>query len=249
MWGRCRGFVIGLLLLGSVSTGALADLTGFTIGVYIDDGAHPSCSGSAKAMFRWMGLSVLNIDAETFNVGVLEGIDMVYFPGGSSLPYIEKMSSEGKAALVEAVQEGMLYIGTCAGAMFAAEVQEWEGHRYSEGQLGVFLGDAVGPVPGICRPDEETCRTALRVNPDHDIAAGLVSPFLATYYNSPFLRATESSGTHVLADYVTTGEPAVVAQRRDKGWVLLTGPHPEWNRGAAWDFMRESIRWCLERSG
>ena len=227
---------------GTVST---EDLSQHVIGVYVDEGAHPSCTGSAIHMFEWMGFSTRPIETADVNGGTIDDLAAIYFPGGDSPPYIDRIRSAGKARLRAAVEGGLAYIGTCAGAMFAAEIQVWEGVRHSAGQLGVFRGEAVGPAPDICPDGEETCVVALVANADHCVAAEGPASILVRYYNSPFLRAAPDVETDVLATYAGTSAAAIVAQRRGEGWVLLTGPHPEWEGPQTWAFIKRCVLWSL----
>lgn len=237
--------VTAVCLLVTWSAAAGEDTSTYLIGVYVDEGAHPSCSGAAINMFRWMGFSTRRIVAADVNGGSIDDLAAIYFPGGDSPPYIDRITGAGKAWLRAAVADGMVYIGTCAGAMFAAEVQVWEGVRYTAGQLGVFRGEAVGPAPGICPDGEETCVVALVANAEHPVAADAASSLLVRYYNSPYLRADPEAETDILATYAGTGEPAIVAQRHGDGWVLLTGPHPEWEGDITWSFVKRCVLWSL----
>ena len=240
--------LIPAMLLGIAcicTVAAAQDLSEWMIGVYADAGAHPSCVSPAESMFRWMGFSTRRVYAEDLNDWQIDDLAAIYFPGGDSPPYIERISPLAKQRLRTAISNGMAYIGTCAGAMFAAEVQVWEGVDYTDGQLGVFQGAAVGPAPGICG-GEETCGTALRADPEHPVSQDASTTFMVRYYNSPYLEAEPDVETHVLASYVATGEPAIVAQRYGDGWVLLTGPHPEWERTMTWAFIKNCVLWSLD---
>jgi glutamine amidotransferase-like uncharacterized protein len=95
------------------------DLSEHVIGVYVDEGAHSSCSGAAINMFRWMGFSTRRIVAADVNGGSIGDLAAIYFPGGDSPPYIDRITNAGKIRLRAAVAGGMAYIGTCAGAMFS----------------------------------------------------------------------------------------------------------------------------------
>lgn len=246
-----KGLLRAILVVAALAAvvvsvaGTSADLSAYTIGVYIDAGAERACYSAAINMFRWMGFSIRAITAADVNEGAIGDLAAVYFPGGSSPPYIRRITPEGKAGLVAAVERGAVFIGTCAGAMFAAEVQVWDGERYTDGQLGVFRGEAVGPAPEVCGPGGGVCVAELVTNGEHPVAQGAPAVFTATYYNSPFLRADPDAETHILATYRATGEPAIVAQRRGLGWVLLTGPHPEWEHALTWTFMKNALLWVL----
>jgi len=240
-----RWMVLFLLLLtASMCARAVeASLDGYVIGVYVDEGARASCVSHAIEMFEWMGLTIREITAARVNAGGLSDLDAIYFPGGDSPPYIGRITRTGKQKLVDAVTGGLVYIGTCAGSMFAAEVQDSDGVRYREGQLGVFRGDAIGPAAGIC--EDEWCHTMLVANSEHPTSAGLPPEFPALWYNSPYFVSDPDAETCVLARYVATGEAAIVVQHRGDGWVLLTGPHPEYEGEETWGFMKRYLLWSL----
>jgi len=62
---------------------------------------------------------------------------------------------------------------------------------------------------------------------------------------APYLRADPDAETEILATYASTGEPAIVVQRHGDGWVLLTGPHPEWEGPDTWGFIKNCVLWSM----
>ena len=218
-----------------------------TLGLYVGEGAHPDCVGPAREMFESMGLHVREITAGDINNARVDDIDIFYFAGGESGPYIDDISAAGKSSLRQQVSEGAIYIGTCAGAMFGAAVQVWEGKNYSRGQLGVFPGDAVGPAPNICGPSGGVCKCMVDLNATHPAAQGLPESIEIYYYNSPFFRFHPDSSVEVIATYQATGVPTIVASEYGAGRVVLTGVHPEWIPGPPWELMTRATLWCLGR--
>lgn len=116
-------------LFAVASVMATEDLSPYVVGVYVDEGAHPSCSGAAINMFRSMGFSTRRIFADDVNEGSIDDLAVIYFPGGDSPPYIERITPTGRAGLRSAVAGGMAYIGTCAGAMFSRDSRQGAGVR------------------------------------------------------------------------------------------------------------------------
>ena len=219
-----------------------------TLGLYVGDGAHPECTRWAQQMFESMGLTIRDIEAADINAGDLDGIDIFYFAGGESGPYIRDISSVGRSRLRQPVRDGAAFIGTCAGSMYAAATQVWEGHRMTQGQLGVFAGDAVGPAPNVCGPNGGVCVCAIDLRPEHPITEGLPRSIELYSYNSPTFRWDPSEPVEIVATYAATGQPTVIAAAYGAGRVLLTGVHPEWTSGDPWDLMTEAARWCLQGS-
>lgn len=239
---RVSLLVLLAVAVPSVGLGA-DDLHDVVVGVYVDEGAHPTCVAHATTMFERMGFSTRSLPAEDVNRESFEGLAVIYFPGGDSPPYIDGISPMGRARLLAAIDDGMAYIGTCAGAVFAAEAQICEGKTYRDGQLGVFLGDAVGPAAGVC--PGEWCSASLSVHHEHASLSGAAAEIQVLFRNGPFFRPAPAAETHILATYTTTGEPAIVAQRRSAGWVLLSGPHPEYEVEGVWSFFKDCVLWSL----
>ena len=218
------------------------------VGLYIGDGAHPACTDAARRMFEAMGVRIVEITANHFNQDDVGGIDIFYFAGGESGPYIDDITAAGKAVLRRRVVEGAAYVGTCAGSMFAAAAQVWEGRTMRRGQLGIFSGDAVGPAPDICGPTGGVCTCWIDVDTEHPIGHGIPESIEISYYNSPFFRPSEGSPVEVVARYQKTGEPTIIAVSYGSGRVVLTGVHPEWIPGPPWDLMTNAVLWCLRQS-
>lgn len=230
------------------------------IGLYADNGAAEACVTAAENMFQWMGYTVERLDAETVNYEDLDHIDVFYFPGGSSGPYCRDITGRGRIKIRNLVSAGRGFIGTCAGGMFAAETQVWQGNASTDSQLGVFPGTAEGPIPEIyADPEIGMCRVNL--NASHPIARSVQAPSWIMYYNGPYFYADESADFDTVGTYDITGRPALVACSFEEGRVFLTGPHPEWeedsdrdgvsyfdgydDRGSDWELMRNATRWCL----
>jgi glutamine amidotransferase-like uncharacterized protein len=211
-------------------------------------------------MFEWMGYTLFLLDAEYVNHRDLEHIDLFYFPGGSAGPYVRNITSKGKEKIRNMISAGSGYIGTCAGGMFAAEIQIWKGTRYTWGNLNIFKGNAIGPIPEIYDdPGIGMCQVNL--HKPHPITNAHPDSMWIMYYTGPFFVGESATNTNVIGTYATTGRPALVAFEYGKGRVFITGPHPEWEEdddrdsvsyfdnyndlGSDWPLMRSATRWCL----
>ncbi len=230
-----------------------------TVGLYADDGAADVCVTAAGSMFAWMGYEVVELDAASVNQDDLSPFDILYFPGGSSDPYKEQIDAGGRDKIRERIRDGGCYIGTCAGAFYAAQTATWKGRDDSPGSLGLFPGTVVGPIPEIyAEPDFGMCQVNLE---DHPITEGQTDPAWILYYDGPYFEPDPDAGVEIVGRYEIGGEAALVAFEYGAGRVFLTGPHPEWeedddrdgvsyfdrfdDRGSDWDLMRQATRWCL----
>ncbi len=229
------------------------------VGLYADDGAAEACVTAATGMFEWMGYTVEQIVADTINDKDISRFDLLYFPGGSSDPFKADISAEGKDKIRQLVESGGCFVGTCAGALFAAERAVWEGEGEAGETLALFPGTVDGPIPEIyAHPGYGMCQVNLE---PHSITDGIQEPIQILYYNGPFFRPKPSAQVAVIGRYQIGNEPALVASEYGQGRVFLTGPHPEWeedddrdgvdyfdhfdDQGSDWDLMRNAVRWCL----
>lgn len=249
--------VLALVLTGCPGPANNADRT---IGIYVDAGAAAACVTAARNMFLWMGFTVEFIYSGTINNEDIGHIDVFYFPGGSSGPYIQDITPEGKEKIRQRIHSGAGYIGTCAGAMFAADTQIWQGVKYSTGQLGVFPGTAQGPIPEIF-PYPEFGMCQVNLNRNHATTDGQPDSLWIMLYYGPFMIANIGAAIETVGTYDMTGQPALVACEYGNGRVFLTGPHPEWEEdsdrdsvsyfdnfddfGSDWPLMLSATRWCL----
>lgn len=231
-----------------------------TIGIYTDDGASQSCIIAAENMFKWMGYKIESLDAEKINYGEIRHIDLFYFPGGSSRPYCEDLTEVGKDKIRQLISGGSSYIGTCAGAMFAAETQVWHDTAYSSAQLGIFPGTAKGPIPEIYDdPGVGMCQVNL--SKPHTITNSEPDSVWILYYNGPYLTPKAGVLVDIIGWYDITNTIALIGYTYGKGRVFLTGPHPEWEEdsdrdsvsyfdnyddlGSDWPLMYNATQWCL----
>ncbi len=233
------------------------------VGIYSGEGAADACVVAATCMFEWMGYETRHLQADDINGADVSDIDLFYFPGGSSAPYLSLITPAGRDVIRNAVGGGCGFIGTCAGALYACEKQVWDGVTVTEEQLGLFHGTGSGPNPeifaypeiGMCRVDIDTAHVISQNHPDS---------IWVMFYNGPCFEQTNPGdpGVFIVGRYALTGRAAFVACTFGNGRVFLTGPHPEWeedsdrdgitlfkeydDQGSDWDLMRSAAEWCLD---
>ena len=95
----------------------IADGAPVRVAVYVDRGAR------GVGAFRWtqivdqaVGIEALYVDGAAIRAGVLDSVDMLVMPGGSSRVEAESLGAEGQAKLRGFIERGGSYVGTCAGA-------------------------------------------------------------------------------------------------------------------------------------
>jgi len=178
------------------------------------------------------GARIQLVKAPFFTSGNWESeVDVVVFPGGRDLPYVEALAGEGCRRIRDFVLAGGKYFGICAGAYFGSQYIEFEkgeplevcGHR----ELGLYPGKAIGPLfeKNVFRYNSlEGARAT-------SIQWG-VKTFQVFYHGGcTFEEVEHHEQVNVLARYAELeGEPpAVILSKVGKGKALLSGVHPEYS--------------------
>lgn len=156
---------------------------------------------------------------------------LLIFPGGRDLPYLEKISPRGITAIKDFVAYGGRYVGLCAGAYFGAARLEFDSNLPSEirGErpLKLYSGTAIGPAFGAGTYDYSSRRGA---------KAALIE--LKTgqqgrvYYNGGcYFSEPGAPNERTLARYseISGNPPAIVSARVGAGAAILCGLHPEFD--------------------
>ena len=234
---------------------------------------HGGSPYNHAALFARSGHDISFVFATDILAGALSSFDAFVMPGGAYLAMqgqLEPLGAEGCRAIRQYVEDGGMYIGSCAGSYDAATVpprflelcpiqQElclldarvW---NTGDSRFGVIQSPGIGQI------------RARNVDPDHPVMVGMPDEFLITHYNGPFFE-----GGHALArvlggtDTFTAGENLlgagavallvdraaaagvanIVAGRRGLGRVVLFGSHPEFGSSLSLDDVSDSARMLL----
>ncbi len=150
--------------------------------------------------------------------------DLIWFPGGFAGEY--RYAINDHDPLIEFVNRGGYYVGSCAGAYFAADILSWQGDEKKDYDypLNFFLGTAAGPMVGELNWGDEAL---LLLSRENSVNAGF-GPVLPVYYfDGPYFAAFPETDYLILARYEKNNLPAVIAGHYGEGKYLLFGPHPE----------------------
>jgi len=261
---KCKYIILLLSLFLSLNTASVSfpvsNNEKITIGIYSGQGASEACIVAAENMFEWMGYEIKRFYAKNLEAGDLNDIDLFYFPGGNPFKYIDFISAKGKQRIRQRIKSGVGYIGTCAGAGFAAEQMKWRDELTSQDSLGIFPGISEAPNPRLFKFQEIGMSKVNLVKP-HAITDSESAFMWILNYNSPFFTVSEGSKVDIIARYDITEQLAMVACSYGKGRVFLIGLHPEWeedsdrdgisrfdnfdDQGSDWPLMKNVVRWCL----
>ncbi|UCD79662.1 MAG: Type 1 glutamine amidotransferase-like domain-containing protein [Desulfobacterales bacterium] len=230
------------------------------VAIYSGEGTYFRSIKAATRMFLWMGAEPQRIKPREIIDGQLKSFDILYMTGGWAVPYIRDLKNGGTAKIRQFVQEGGAYIGTCAGAFFAADYIYWEGKRY-EYPLDLFPGSARGPIAELAPwPGFKLCRINLSQK-YHAITNGEPASMMSLYYGAPWFDVPPGFKADVLATYDINNRPAILAYEFGQGRVFLTGLHTEFEEGSdrdnvlwdnglndpesEWPLMLNAVRWLV----
>lgn len=138
---------------------------------------------------------------------------LLIFPGGNFIRIGNSLSSSTTLNISHAIQNGLNYLGICAGAFFAGN-SPYNGLNLTSGvRFGFYSAEARGT---------------------HKTAVAITAPggqTLDQYWeDGPVL-----TGWGAVVGKYPDGTPAIVEGTFGNGWVILTGVHPEapagWRRG------------------
>ena len=160
---------------------------------------------------------------------------LLIVPGGNFVSMSSHLTAGTMAKVRTAVNAGTNYLGICAGGFLAGRFPSpYNSFNLSSGvQFGFYFPDENGaeaPVSELYgfRPD---------VGPQYAIRKAVVK--IATPTAPPLDQYWESgpqfSGWGAVVAKYPNGTPAIVEGRFGRGWVILSGVHPEapesWRRG------------------
>jgi glutamine amidotransferase-like uncharacterized protein len=166
-------------------------------------------------------LSIARLNYSTVNSPQLNGMSetqireyhLLIVPGGNFEQIGNSLTSSTTANLRNAIRNGLNYLGICAGAFFAGD-SPYNGLNLTSGsRFGFYSAEAHG-----------THKAGVAIT-----AAG--GQTLDQYWED----GPQLTGWGAVVGKYPDGTPAIVEGTFGKGWVILTGVHPEapasWRRG------------------
>ena len=211
---RTRGALLALclcFLLCACAPARRADIL-----LFAGSGTSANDVRAVERLLRAEGLGYATIGTEALNalpVATLRQYRLLIVPGGN-FEYMGNALTPGAARNVrEAVRGGLNYLGLCAGA-FMAGASPYNGFNLTEGVRFKFYALEAQKVRK---------------------AAVAVSVAGSSTFDHYWEDGPELSGWGEPVAKYPDGTPAVVQGAAGKGWVVLTGIHPEapesWRRG------------------
>ena len=135
----------------------------------------------------------------------LRAYRLMVVPGGNFIAMAESLTPSTTANVHNAVQGGLNYLGICAGAFLAGQGSYNSVNLTSGVQFGFYAAERRG-----------VRKAAVAI-------AGVGTPPVEHYWED----GPELTGWGVVVGRYPDGTPAIVEGSSGKGWVILTGVHPE----------------------
>lgn len=218
--------IVALFAIGSLTL-VLAYPTGMEgvrVAVYNGRGAMSSGSTALLNMFRWMNAEANYVNSTEIQQGVLDGYDIIVFPGGSPFDYYTYLGTIGRNAVIDFIAGGGSYFGICGGSVFG-----------TTNYLGLFNGHASGAVNGS---ETKVIPMIVNTNSTGPDLSNEPSTYEILYWNSGYFyssNATYMSTVIPIILYTQNNEPAMIAFKFGNGTVFLSHPHPEYEENGVLD--------------
>lgn len=160
------------------------------------------------------------------NINPLNNYDAIWFPGGWAYYYKFYLTAFGKQRIREFVNQGGVYLGTCAGSYFGCEYYIWEDVTYDDyaNYLNLFDGVAIGPEL-FEWPNYGV--VTVNMNMSHPANYNGNSTEDILLYGGGKLIPNEGASYDIIGTYAHNGEIAMLSTDYGNGKVILTAVHPE----------------------
>lgn len=223
-----------------------------SIGIYNGQGSWYESVEAIKNFLDAYAIEWKVFDEEdAVNLDLKDHFDLLWFPGGFAAEYKNYIADHSK--IINFVKEGGSFVGSCAGAYYAADILRWDGTDYAY-PLRLFDGKATGPLYGQIAWGEIG---TMILEAEHPANRGFNTEINMYYFDGPYFDSYEEDSIVVLARYETNQEPAVIAGSSGDGKYLLLGPHPEiggytaqdqdfnldGREGAKWPWLYAALEW------
>ena len=172
-------------------------------------GTSPNDAKAVETILRGNHLDYATVNSSQLNqMGEpqIRGYRLLIVPGGNFIDIGNSLSSGTTANIRNAVQKGLNYLGICAGGFLAGASSHYNSLNLTSGvNFGFYSAENQG----------------IRKATVAIVAAG--GPTLDQYWED----GPQFTGWGGIVAKYPDGTPAIVEGAFGKGWVILTGVHPE----------------------
>ena len=218
--------VVLLLVVGSLTL-VLRNPTGMEgirVAVYSDTGVLPHSATALPNMSLLMNADANYVNSTEIQQGVLDGYDIVVFPGGPASDYFSSLGVTGGLAVCDFVEGGELYFGICGGSVLGTDYYLRLFHGYT---ISAVISSGVKIIQLIV--NENSTGPDLSSEP---------STYGLLYWSSGYFYSdneTYVSTVIPITLYPQNNEPSMIVCRYGAGTVFLSYPHPEYEEDSERD--------------
>ena len=176
--------------------------------LFSGSGTSANDVAAVEAILKDRHLTYSTVNAQQLNgmsASQLMAYRLMVVPGGNFIAMAESLTPSTTANVHNAVQGGLNYLGICAGAFLAGQGSYNSVNLTSGVQFGFYAAERRG-----------VRKAAVAI-------AGVGTPPVEHYWED----GPELTGWGVVVGRYPDGTPAIVEGSSGKGWVILTGVHPE----------------------
>src|SRR5439155_5870418 len=209
----CRVLMIASLVLISTAVtacGVRADKGsgGAPILLFNGTGTSPNDVAALEAILNSNHFNYSTVNSSRLNEmgeSQIRAYHLLIVPGGNFIDIGNSLTSRTTANVRNAVQDGLNYLGICAGGFFAGN-SRYNGLNLTSGvRFGFYAAE-----------DRGIRKAAVAI-------AGPGAPTLDQYWED----GPQFTGWGAVVGKYPDGTPAIVQGTFGSGWVILTGVHPE----------------------
>ena len=205
------------------------------VAVFVDAGARNI------GAFRWLEITAraknviaMPIDGELVRNGVLESVDVLVMPGGSSVTESKTLGAKGREKIKAFVKNGGGYIGTCAGCCLLMESASHHpdmlhmipfkfGSSGGKAEMSIAFNDRAKELAGIKKGAQRITYSEGPVPIPSTPVEGANVEVVGTYNSDINTRSGKSRPS-------MAGRAAAIAGTYGKGRLFVTSVHPESDR-------------------
>jgi biotin protein ligase-like protein len=244
------------------------------IGIYTGAGASHSWLWFVEIFDRMGFHDLAFLDEAGIRQGGLKGVNVLAMSGGDTFAIAGGLGEKGSAKLSEFIEEGGLYLGSCAGAYLPLNSSKKPLNLFN--YVPAKISNLTKTLPQASRLREKFCtpygcsfifhpvREAVRLKTNGFTPFRWAGAFDAPLYGGPPMVSTDAS--RVLATYsgftdrtlflvdeklagdTMIGKAAVIRSKMGKGHLYLFGPHFEHPRfPVANQLVADAVYWDVRR--
>jgi glutamine amidotransferase-like uncharacterized protein len=205
-----------LALAGCARTESTSDASDASILLFNGTGTSPNDVAAVEQILKEKGLDYTTANSKRLNNMTepeLTGYRLIIVPGGNYISMGNSLTSEAARRIHNAVQQGVSYLGICAGGLLAGKAKS--------NSLDLAAGVKFGFYAIVNQ----------RIHKAAVLVECIDGPTIDHYWED----GPQFTGWGQVVGKYPDGTPAIVEGTCGEGWVILCGVHPEapesWRRG------------------